>query len=522
MALGLTPREILKKGEYCLLAAGPHWERVPLGEIADVQNGAAFKSKYFTHGDGLPLIRIRDVGKTETDNHYDGPYDDEYLVYPGDIIIGMDGDFKVAKWPGEVGLLNQRVCRLKLKSPCIDQDFLFYCLQPFLDAINAETSSVTVKHLSSRTVSEIPLPLPPLDEQRRIVAKFEELFSELDKGVESLKTARAQLKTYRQSLLKAAFEGRLTEQWRRDNADKLETAEQLLQRIREEREARYRQQLEEWGAAVEEWKAKGMPDKQPRKPAKFKELSELSPEEISDLPEIPSLWKWVRLGLCAERITVGHVGSMKNEYVDDGVPFLRSLNVRPNRFDPSELRYVSERFHRSLKKSSLRPGDVVVVRSGTVGTACVIPDSLGEANCSDLVIVKGLFYVLPDLVAHYMNWQAEGRVKSHTVGVALSHFNTKSVETFPFPLMSSSEQEILMDSLESRLTQVEQMEESIESGLQQSEALRQSILKRAFEGKLIPQDPDDEPASALLERIRQEQADALKPKRRKRKAGATV
>ncbi|MDZ7851283.1 MAG: hypothetical protein U5L98_01185 [Halomonas sp.] len=88
--------------------------------------------------------------------------------------------------------------------------------------------------------------------------------------MESLKTARAQLKTYRQSLLKAAFEGRLTEQWRRDNADQLETADQLLQRIREEREARYQQQLEEWKAAVAEWEADGEIGKKPRKPSAMK------------------------------------------------------------------------------------------------------------------------------------------------------------------------------------------------------------------------------------------------------------
>ena len=144
--------------------------------------------------------------------------------------------------------MNQRVCRIQIQSSLFDGRFLFLCLQPYLNAINAETSSVTVKHLSSKTIESIPLPLPPLNEQHRIVAKIEELFSELDKGVENLEKAREQLKVYRQAVLKHAFEGKLTAQWREENKDQLENPEQLLARIKRERSVRYDQQLEEWKA----------------------------------------------------------------------------------------------------------------------------------------------------------------------------------------------------------------------------------------------------------------------------------
>ena len=110
------------------------------------------------------------------------------------------------------------------------------------------------------------LPLAPQNEQRRIVAKIEELFSELDKGIESLKAARAKLNIYRQAVLKHAFEGKLTAQWREENKDKLETPEQLLARIKQEREARYEKQLQEWKAAVKEWEEGGKLGKRPAKP----------------------------------------------------------------------------------------------------------------------------------------------------------------------------------------------------------------------------------------------------------------
>ena len=105
--------------------------------------------------------------------------------------------------------------------------------------------------------------LPPLNEQHRIVAKIEELFSEIDKGVESLQTAKAQLQVYRQALLKHAFEGKLTAQWRADNPDKVVPAVQLLAQIKQAREERYQQQLDEWKTAVEKWEFGG---KEGRKP----------------------------------------------------------------------------------------------------------------------------------------------------------------------------------------------------------------------------------------------------------------
>ncbi len=210
MALGLTPHQIIDKGTHPLLVIATWWERVLLSDIASVQNGYAFSSIQFSRTEGLPLIRIRDIFSSYTENLFTGEYDEDFIVYNGDILIGMDGDFKVSRWPGRKGLLNQRVCRIHFDSNHYDKSFLFICIQPYLDAINSETSAVTVKHLSSRSINNIPFPLPPLPEQRAIVAKIEELFSKLDKGEEDLKKAQEQLKIYRQAVLKKAFEGKLT------------------------------------------------------------------------------------------------------------------------------------------------------------------------------------------------------------------------------------------------------------------------------------------------------------------------
>lgn len=228
MALGLTPIQIIEKGSHPLLVKKEEWLRVELGDICKIQNGFAFSSKYFNHQEGLPLIRIRDIFQNVTENLYSGDYLEEFLVKRNDFLIGMDGDFKISKWPGELGLLNQRVCRIIVENTNINKEFVFLCIQPYLDAIHSETSAVTVKHLSSKTISEIPIPLPPLPEQRAIVKKIETLFSSLNAGVDDLKKAQEQLKIYRQAVLKKAFEGELIKLNRELNYNTIENVLKIV------------------------------------------------------------------------------------------------------------------------------------------------------------------------------------------------------------------------------------------------------------------------------------------------------
>ena len=186
------------------------------------------------------------------------------------------------------------------------------------DAQHNMTGAVGQRRVPAPYLADRTIPVPPAREQSRIVAKIEELFSELDKGVESLKTARAQLKVYRQAVLKHAFEGKLTAKWREENKDKLETPEQLLARIKQERAARYERQLLEWKAAIKGWEESGKSGKRPKKPLKPKHLPPLTAENLTRLPSLPSGWRWVRIG------EIGLVGTgvtplkSKSEYYVNG------------------------------------------------------------------------------------------------------------------------------------------------------------------------------------------------------------
>lgn len=146
------------------------WRMVKLGEILEVQNGYAFNSKNFVEAGGRPLLRIRDLKNNQTSLCYKGDFDKSYLISKGDLLIGMDGEFKCYRWEGEEALLNQRVCRLQRFNPNrLLPKYLFFLINRYLEQIESQTHYVTVKHLSSKKICVIEIPLPPLPTQRKII-----------------------------------------------------------------------------------------------------------------------------------------------------------------------------------------------------------------------------------------------------------------------------------------------------------------------------------------------------------------
>jgi len=153
------------------------WEIKPLKEFLEVQNGYAFNSKLFNNTDGMPLIRIRDLKNgRNTKVKFVGKYDEKYVVTKGDFLIGMDGEFGCYEWIGDDALLNQRVCRLQDFKNDLIPKFLFHGINKYLKDIEDVTTYTTVKHISSKQIKGITFPIPPLDEQKRIVAKLDECF----------------------------------------------------------------------------------------------------------------------------------------------------------------------------------------------------------------------------------------------------------------------------------------------------------------------------------------------------------
>ena len=386
-------------------------------------------------------------------------------------------------------------------------EYVYYYLKSAKQLAEKRASGTTFKELSGKVFSQLPIPIPPLNEQRRIVAKIEELFSELDAGVAALEQARAQLKRYRQALLKAAFEGRLTEQWRQARAEELEPAGALLARIRAEREARWRAQLAEWEEAVQAWEAAGKPGKKPRKPRKPKELPPLSEEERAALPGLPEGWAYEYLGAIAE-ISGGITKNQKRKNLPLQVPFLRVANVYANRLELEKVDVIGVT-QSEVERTLLQPGDLLIVEgNGSIEQIGRVAMWNGEVDIclhqNHLIKARLLPQAMPKFVLYFLLSEL-GRKMITTVASSTSGLHTLSlskVSKLIIPLCSLDEQKEIVGFLESHLSTVDHLDQAIAQSLAQAAGLRQAILKKAFSGRLVPQDAEDEPASVLLERIR--------------------
>lgn len=386
-------------------------------------------------------------------------------VRPGDVLLTIVGTIgRSAVVPDGFGAFALQRSVAVLKPQSVKPKFLAYQLQgPVARAFfDKEARGTAQKGVYLKTLASMPILVAPTGLQERIVAEIEKQFTRLDAGVEALKRLQAHLRRYRAAVLKAACEGVLVPNeadLARREGRKFEPASALLLRAAKERE--------------EYWARVGKGRRQPA-------AASLPP----NLGALPEGWAWATFEQLSCRVTVGHVGPMKDEYVAEGVPFLRSQNVRENRFDPEGLLRIPRAFHERLSKSLLMPGDLCVVRSGSVGTTCVLPESVGEANCADLVLVQRPLGVLPRFAAYYMNSLAKARVRAGQVGIALTHFNTKSVAALPVPVPPMAEQVRIVDRVEAALSQIDAAEASVASSLARADQLRRAVLRAAFEGQL--------------------------------------
>ncbi|PEI85567.1 restriction endonuclease subunit S [Bacillus toyonensis] len=173
-----------------------------IGDITQIKSGYAFQSKRFNgEGKGMPLIRIRDVGKNNPITYYEGDYSEEYVVKKGDFLISMDGEFKIAQWKGQTALLNQRVCKIAANEHFIDSKYMYYFLPRELQKIEDTTSFVTVKHLSVKQIKDIEMSLPPIEEQKKIAL----ILSKAQTLIEKRKEAIAKLDELVQSVFSSMF-----------------------------------------------------------------------------------------------------------------------------------------------------------------------------------------------------------------------------------------------------------------------------------------------------------------------------
>jgi type I restriction enzyme S subunit len=254
------------------------------------------------------------------------------------------------------------------------------------------------------------------------------------------------------------------------------------------------------------------------KPKAPKPLPPLTAEELAELPELPEGWGWllidVLLSLEKKPMATGPFGTLlsKSDHKSSGVPVLGIENIGNGVFVGGNKIFVSELKAKELESFRVEAGDIVISRSGTVGEICKIPEGLGKAFISTNLIRVSLNRKVINQDYFVYLFQGGGsvkqQVKSLCKGSSREFLNQTILSAISFPLPSIEEQRQIVDAIDAKFSIVDQLDQTITTSLQQAEALRQSILKKAFSGQLVPQDPHDEPASALLARIKTERATA--------------
>jgi type I restriction enzyme S subunit len=322
---------------------------------------------------------------------------------------------------------NQRVGKFEiLNGECLSKEFLYYQINSLKRQIEKDAYGGAQPNISSNRIEQMQIVLPPLSEQKAIVCKIEELLSDLDNGIQQLQTAQQQLKVYRQSLLKAAFEGKLTN------------------------------------------------------------------KDVKD-EELPKGWKWVKTKEVIEIINNGY--TPKKEFMSEEIgeiPFIKVYNLN---FDGSlnfkkNPTFIPDTIHnKDLRRSICYPGDVLINIVGPpLGKVSIVTNQYNEWNINQAIVMfRPNNNILSKFIAYYLQNPVTINWLEDTSKATAGQWNVKvsTCREIPMPYPPIKEQHCIVDELESKLTVCDKIEEIIIQSLQQSETLKQSILKKAFEGKLV-------------------------------------
>jgi len=410
-----------------------HWQVKKLGEVCKLKNGYAFKSDKYENV-GVPVIRISDINggivssqkavRVNPNDEYDN-----YLVENNDILVAMSGattgKFGVYK-STEKAYQNQRVGKFKiLDESILNNEFLYHQINSLKRQIEKDAYGGAQPNISSTKIEQMQIVVPTLTEQQAIVAKIEELLSELDNGKQQLLTAQQQLKVYRQSLLKWAFEGKLTNNNVKDG-------------------------------------------------------------------ELPEGWKVVKSGDVIDNINSGKSYRCNERPPNDSeVGIIKVSSVTWGHFDEMESKtcFSNDLFN---EKYQIKEGDFLFSRANTLDFigACVIVNSIGKNLMLSDKILRFTFTkaILKEFALHYLR-SKKGRTQIEFLSTgnqdSMRNIGQEKIKQIEIPLPPLKEQQQIVEELESKLTVCDKIEETISQSLLQAETLKQSILKKAFEGRLV-------------------------------------
>lgn len=412
-----------------------NWCECKLGDVFHTSSGGTpSRRETAYYGGNIPWLKSGElndgiISEAEEFITKEGLENSSAKIFPkGSILLALYG-----ATVGKIGILdfdsatNQAVCCI-YSNPYFDKNLLFYYLLSQRKHLINQGKGGAQPNISQDIVKNLVLPLPPLAEQERIVAKIEALFASIDEGVERLKSAQAQIKQYRQSVLSAAFSGKLYK--------------------------------------TTDWK-------------------EVQLKDVCDVRD-------------------GTHDSPK--YVDNGYPLVTSKNLKNGKITTNNLKYITEADYNKInERSQVEIGDVLFAMIGTIGNPVVIVYPVNYA-IKNVALLKKSKIILPFFIKYFLDsTYVQKKMLKDAKGSTQKFVPLGYLRNFKIVLPSLSEQQHIVEEIEKRFAVADELEKAVNEGLEKADKLKQSILKKAFEGKLVPQDPNDEPTSVLLERIKKSQ-----------------
>lgn len=420
------------------------WGLVSLEDICFAQAGYAFSSDQFnSDGNGIPLIRIRDIDKGHSETFYSGQFRPEFLVQNGDWLVGMDGNFNVRQWQGETALLNQRVTRLIFFDERVNQKFVSLALEEHLHSLMGTKSYTTVDHLSTKQIDSTPIPLPCIEEQEWIISQLADLT-----------TALSALHESQESL------GSLGQAARKSSMDTLSTAQTPM-----ELQIAWERIQENWSVFTETSES-------------IKSIRELVLDVLFK-PKQNSTWA---LRCFDEVLTLSNGDRSKNypskeHRVSSGVPFVNAGHLRNGKVDLVEMDYITNEKYESLRGGKFKDGDVLFCLRGSLGKSALVKGVGAGTVASSLAILR----VGQELSPDYLYWflqsgLASVQIRQHDNGTAQPNLAAKSVLKFQIPLPDINEQNAIVAKVSELMRLCDQLQQAVMDASDKADRFTRSLL----------------------------------------------
>lgn len=474
------------------------WAKAELGKVVSSQKGKkpkVLKTEPFKGA--VPYLDIKAFEKNEVSKYAE--VSTSRIIDESAVAMVWDGARSGWTAKGKYGALGSTLAAI---TPIIgDVDYLFYYLQSQYEYINNNQRGIGIPHVDPDKLWSLQFPLAPLAEQKRIADKLDALFGHMDNINKGLERIPDLLKKFRQQVLTQAVTGKLTEDWRVENSG-IKHVQHLISETNTKRANHYAQLVAD---------AKRNKEKKPKKPSNLEDVKSLIDSPSIRIEDTTNEWGIVSLAWVSDNlpdsIVDGPFGSsinVKDDYIGEGVPVVRMVNIRPFRFVKEQLRFIRLQKFLELRRHNILPTDVLLAKVGaTIGDCCIYPDQEPEAMLSTTGSCRVRLdknVMLPDFLQLYLSSKAYS-LKIISSQTAQPFLNMKTLKAFPVVLPFIEEQKEIVKRVDALFKVADIIEQQYQALHKKAEQLPQAILSKAFRGELVPQYPDDEPATELLKQI---------------------